>query len=473
MGSDEALALSSEWFQVYWQRHSRRFLRRLYRVMSTYPSNHIVRYIRLLNLAPPAPTGAPDCNSCGGTFNLAVNQIVDFASPGYPNNPYPNDCQCRWTITAPTGYAVDIRFPQFETEQNYDFVRVYNGNQQVQLENCNGDSCAEAVAESGTMVVLFTSDDSNTFSGFDAYATTVIATTPTTTTLAPCVCGGNIQVNSTSEAYPSSPGWPNSVYPNSCSCVWHVTAAAGEVVSISFEHPFNLEPGADFVRVYDGASTASQEIERCTGNGDFAECQPAYSTGQTMTITFTSDQSDNYIGFGSIVIGAHATTTTTTTSTTTTTTTTPPPCTHVYTVTPGVPISFATPNFPSNYPNSIYCQWTFISQTPGDEVMVNFNSFHTEECCDFVNVYDGQVVDDNFRLEGFTQRLYLLSFIHRLGFFRCSGSSCNNVTAPSGSMVITFRSDDSVNFAGIQGAVTRKWVSACCLLLGLSWGFYR
>lgn len=54
-----------------------------------------------------------------------------FTTPNYPQQ-YPNDINCRWNITVPTGYRVRLNFTQFEIESTnycmFDYVMVKLSN---------------------------------------------------------------------------------------------------------------------------------------------------------------------------------------------------------------------------------------------------------------------------------------------------------------------------------------------------------
>ena len=60
--------------------------------------------------------------ACG--FNAsASNQTRIITSPNYPNQ-YFNSLNCRWILTARTGYFVLLTIERFRTEFRHDFVVV-------------------------------------------------------------------------------------------------------------------------------------------------------------------------------------------------------------------------------------------------------------------------------------------------------------------------------------------------------------
>eukprot|EP00918_Siedleckia_nematoides_P097666 GHVU01213950.1.p1 GENE.GHVU01213950.1~~GHVU01213950.1.p1 ORF type:complete len:431 (+),score=46.80 GHVU01213950.1:76-1368(+) len=54
---------------------------------------------------------------------------------------------------------------------------------------------------------------------------------------------------------------------------------------------------------------------------------------------------------------------------------------------------FISPNYPSNYPVSLDCQWQITSPTNNCPVRLDFDDFGTEACCDIVTIYDGVGLD--------------------------------------------------------------------------------
>ena len=57
---------------------------------------------------------------CGGTQTGSGGHVT---SPGYPQN-YPNNLNCTWTLTAPTGYSVKAEIIYFQLQWCCDFLKV-------------------------------------------------------------------------------------------------------------------------------------------------------------------------------------------------------------------------------------------------------------------------------------------------------------------------------------------------------------
>ena len=57
-----------------------------------------------------------------------------IASPGFPNQSYPNNLNCMWTITARPGFSVQLTFDDFETEQSFDIVSVSGSSERYAMQ---------------------------------------------------------------------------------------------------------------------------------------------------------------------------------------------------------------------------------------------------------------------------------------------------------------------------------------------------
>ncbi|KAG8449759.1 hypothetical protein GDO86_016419 [Hymenochirus boettgeri] len=68
---------------------------------------------------------------CGGAYYVSGKT---FTTPGYPGN-YPPNVDCTWTITAPVGYKVSLKFMDFSLESAincmYDNLYIYNATVNV------------------------------------------------------------------------------------------------------------------------------------------------------------------------------------------------------------------------------------------------------------------------------------------------------------------------------------------------------
>ncbi|CAG2219902.1 unnamed protein product [Mytilus edulis] len=102
----------------------------------------------------------------GGSYVL--HQII--TSPGYPSK-YDDNLRRQWNIDVGLSNTVRITFTQFELENTYDFVKIYNGQSTRCgiLANYTGTIYPMELTSTGRyMTILFTTDGSTTKSGFRA-----------------------------------------------------------------------------------------------------------------------------------------------------------------------------------------------------------------------------------------------------------------------------------------------------------------
>ncbi|KAI8490246.1 hypothetical protein Bbelb_319840 [Branchiostoma belcheri] len=108
-----------------------------------------------------------------GCKNPAIlkGNFGSFTSPGYPNN-YNNNAQCSWTITVCSGRRAAIRFISLNLEKDsgcmYDSLTVYDGSTSsgTELGKFCGTTGRDVVASRRTAHIIFTSDSSNSGTGF-------------------------------------------------------------------------------------------------------------------------------------------------------------------------------------------------------------------------------------------------------------------------------------------------------------------
>ena len=94
-------------------------------------------------------------------------------SPNFPWN-YPNRKSCVWSITAPWGKKINLKFIKFRLEssfgscENVDTVEIRNKYNYLMGKYC-GSQIPSSVTSSSSLLVQFTSDRSSTSSGFMAF----------------------------------------------------------------------------------------------------------------------------------------------------------------------------------------------------------------------------------------------------------------------------------------------------------------
>jgi len=112
--------------------------------------------------------------------------------------------------------------------------------------------------------------------------------------------------------------------------------------------------------------------------------------------------------------------------------------------------SFASANYPSNYPDEVECQWLIKAQ-PGQVVNINFTAFNTERRFDFVYFFDGE------------SSLYPVIF----GLDGARNTPPTGIQSSGESLFVLFTSDALTNATGFSAtyqsvdASTPSIVAAC------------
>jgi hypothetical protein len=162
----------------------------------------------------------------------------------------------------------------------------------------------------------------------------------------------------------STPNYPSN-YPNSVSCTWFINVTAGNLVELYIGN-FISEQNYDFLLVRDGPNNTSPVIGQYSGSA-----RPGYiysSTGYLL-VQFNSDGSNTAQGFTAIFQTVPV-----------------EKCGHYFGQGPG---SFASPNYPSNYPNSVDCYW-HINVLNDHVVQLSIPTFKTENRYDTLDIRDGR-----------------------------------------------------------------------------------
>ncbi|KAL3308788.1 Dorsal-ventral patterning tolloid-like protein 1, partial [Cichlidogyrus casuarinus] len=114
---------------------------------------------------------------CGGTLYANEQAQNLYSHAKYGDTAYRANSKCEWTIRLNnSNYAIQLRFVYFETESDehcsYDWVAVYDGNDtsvEPLAKMCgNKLPSTKIVSQSGSMVVLFTTDANDEKKGFQA-----------------------------------------------------------------------------------------------------------------------------------------------------------------------------------------------------------------------------------------------------------------------------------------------------------------
>uniref|UniRef100_A0A2K6GKD7 CUB and Sushi multiple domains 2 n=1 Tax=Propithecus coquereli TaxID=379532 RepID=A0A2K6GKD7_PROCO len=284
----------------------------------------------------PLPTCVAEC---GGTVKGEVSGQV--LSPGYPA-PYEHNLNCIWIIEADAGCTIGLHFLVFDTEEVHDVLRIWDGPVEsgVLLKELSGPALPKDLHSTFNSVVLqFSTDFFTSKQGFaiqfsvstatscndpgvpqngsrsgdswEAGDSTVFQCDPgyalqgsaeiscvkienrffwqpsPPTCIAPC--GGDLTGPS---GVILSPNYPEP-YPPGKECDWKVTVSPDYVIALVF-NIFNLEPGYDFLHIYDGRDSLSPLIGSFYGSQLPGRIE---SSSNSLFLAFRSDASVSNAGF--------------------------------------------------------------------------------------------------------------------------------------------------------------------------------
>lgn len=235
-------------------------------------------------------------NGCGPSqLTQTLNgPPVSLSTPNYPYN-YPPDVVCKWNFTAPSGQLASANFSHdANTEQGYDILVVKNMDNSVAAfySGQYGHGAQPAFkmlkGSTGGFQLIFTSDDSVDFTGFQA---SLAGYNPPTN----CDCGKTVYylTDVTQCQTLTSPNFGNghTGYCENAKCVYNlIVNNEAYKAQISFTS-FDLETGYDYLTINDGIN--GFELEHCTGS----VCNPRHSDDNKLTIHFVTDSSISKAGW--------------------------------------------------------------------------------------------------------------------------------------------------------------------------------
>jgi len=203
--------------------------------------------------------------TCASAIDPCVQDLVLSGDSTFAlDGGYDNGHDCNFVLTCPSGTPT-VSFSSFETEANWDFVYIYDGDtaDAPELGVCHGTSCpGRFVGTTEATLVRFTSDGSVTRQGFSASYTC----TPQLE-----ACG---ESGSDNEALPGAGAvitdgmaitydQANTDYTN---CVWTTACPEGTVATVDFSG-VSTEGGWDFLNVHSDAANVANCIGPAGSNG--------------------------------------------------------------------------------------------------------------------------------------------------------------------------------------------------------------
>lgn len=215
----------------------------------------------------------PSSTSCSGTttYTAKTGRIEDGS--GVSN--YANNLYCSFLITPVSGTLIVLNFSEFNTESNQDIVNIYDGTSAsgTLLGSFSGNSIPPVmIANSGSMFISFTTNGSNTASGWKASWSQV----------PPVYCANTKFMTDPTSIFDDGSGV--SPYVNNTQCKWLLKPTGATTVSLKFLE-FNLH-STDHLYVYNGPNTGSSLLGSYTGT----TLPPSLkSTGNSMLLYFVTN----------------------------------------------------------------------------------------------------------------------------------------------------------------------------------------
>ncbi len=221
----------------------------------------------------------------GCSSNTTYTTVNGSFDDGSSFNNYPNNRNCEWLISPIGATEVVLNFTEFNTESVNDVVKIYNGSSTSSplIATLSGNTNpGMIIANSGQMLITFTTNSSITKSGWKATWTNV---TPSN------FCGGMKLLNSQTQSFEDGSGLYNDYY-NNTYCKWLLRPTGASKVGLVF-HRFDLGLG-DRVIVYNGTTTSSPIL------GNYTSSNPPTSVASTqgnMLVVFQSNAAANAKGW--------------------------------------------------------------------------------------------------------------------------------------------------------------------------------
>jgi len=243
----------------------------------------------------PAPINSKGCDgdasessTCSGG-ECPSKSSGTIQSTNYPSK-YPNNDDVTFPLEVEAGSRIQLKFTDFDLESHqdcrFDYVKVVDSDGTTELANLCGAQIPSDIKSSGNkLTVVFHSDLSVNSDGFQARWTKI-----------PGKSSGVIM----------SPNYPNT-YKNSENKIYNLYAPEGSKIELTINE-LNIEwkdkkngeltCPYDKLTVYDGPiAPNNKKAELCGSSVDKLPTKSVVSTGNTMTVVFTSDGSVVFKGF--------------------------------------------------------------------------------------------------------------------------------------------------------------------------------
>lgn len=360
----------------------------------------------------------PD-NHCSGTTNLIAK--AGTITDGSGAAEYSNNANCKWVISPAGATQIALTFTDFDTEQEYDTVFVYDGPDDTYplIATWWGNTLPpplNTTAGNGAMCIKFKTDMNTTANGWEADYTAFTSTV---------YCAGGTVLSLPTDSF--SDGSSANNYGNNQKCYWFIAPPCASTVTLSFSE-FSTEQDYDGLVIYDDLQ-GSNQLALLTG--ETLPNSVTSTTGQ-MLVVFLSDFSATLQGFSASYSSTGAAN-----------------CSGVNTINTTDSGTISDGSGENDYCSNINCQW-LIQPPQATSVTLTFSEFDLEapsidgkSVYDFVEVYDGSTTSAPL-----------------LGSF-AGNALPPAITSTGGTMLVRFSSDIAEVKQGWTAAFTSTQNLAC------------
>ncbi|XP_042552139.1 suppressor of tumorigenicity 14 protein [Dipodomys spectabilis] len=229
-------------------------------------------------------------NSCSFALHARGGELTRFATPGFPDSPYPAHARCQWALRGDANSVLSLTFRSFDvapcTGQDSDLVMVYDTLSPVEphavVQLCGTYPPSYNLTFLSSQNVFLVTLITNTERRHPGFEATFFQLPKMTS------CGGNLRE---AQGTFSSPYYPGH-YPPNIDCMWNIEVPNNQNVKVRFKLFYlldhDMQPG-----------TCSKDYVEINGEKFCGERSPfvVSSNSNKMTVRFHSDHSYTDTGF--------------------------------------------------------------------------------------------------------------------------------------------------------------------------------
>ncbi|XP_003795957.2 suppressor of tumorigenicity 14 protein [Otolemur garnettii] len=229
-------------------------------------------------------------NSCSFALHTRSGELTRFATPGFPDSPYPARARCQWALRGDADSVLSLTFRSFDVapcdERGSDLVTVYNTlnpmdpHTLVQLCGTYPPSYnLTFLSSQNVLLVTLITNTERRHPGFEA----TFFQLPKMSS-----CGGYLRDTQGTFSSPFYPGH----YPPNMDCTWDIEVPNNQNVKLRFKVFYLLEPDVPL-------GTCPKDYVEINGEKYCGE-KPQFvvtSKSNKITVRFHSDQSYTDTGF--------------------------------------------------------------------------------------------------------------------------------------------------------------------------------